>query len=96
MEKNICPANSVSAGQASVNMELSAVGERVFAAESIIKRRIRKVDAMCNILYFTLKSNNAPPPCAVVSLQADEVMSVSDVTQGRIEYLVKWKGWSPK
>ncbi|XP_077381514.1 chromobox protein homolog 8b [Festucalex cinctus] len=38
-------------------MELSAVGERVFAAESIIKRRIRK---------------------------------------GRLEYLVKWKGWSPK
>uniref|UniRef100_A0A1A7YBL5 Chromobox homolog 8b n=1 Tax=Iconisemion striatum TaxID=60296 RepID=A0A1A7YBL5_9TELE len=38
-------------------MELSAVGERVFAAESIIKRRIRK---------------------------------------GRSEYLVKWKGWSPK
>lgn len=38
-------------------MELSAVGERVFAAESIIKRRIRK---------------------------------------SRIEYLVKWKGWSPK
>ncbi|CAG5945270.1 unnamed protein product [Menidia menidia] len=38
-------------------MELSAVGERVFAAESIIKRRIRK---------------------------------------GRVEYLVKWKGWSPK
>lgn len=38
-------------------MELSAVGERVFAAETIIKRRIRK---------------------------------------GRIEYLVKWKGWSPK
>ncbi|XP_041075614.1 chromobox protein homolog 8-like [Polyodon spathula] len=38
-------------------MELSAVGERVFAAESIIKRRIRK---------------------------------------GRMEYLVKWKGWSQK
>ncbi|CAN9510789.1 unnamed protein product [Ophioblennius macclurei] len=38
-------------------MELSAVGERVFAAESIIKRRVRK---------------------------------------GRLEYLVKWKGWSPK
>ncbi|XP_061589083.1 chromobox protein homolog 8b [Cololabis saira] len=38
-------------------MELSAVGERVFAAESIIKRRIRKA---------------------------------------RAEYLVKWKGWSPK
>lgn len=30
-------------GSTGVNMELSAVGERVFAAESIIKRRIRKV-----------------------------------------------------
>uniref|UniRef100_A0A3B1JMZ7 Chromo domain-containing protein n=1 Tax=Astyanax mexicanus TaxID=7994 RepID=A0A3B1JMZ7_ASTMX len=38
-------------------MELSAVGERVFAAESIIKRRIRR---------------------------------------GRMEYLVKWKGWSQR
>ncbi|XP_036408297.1 chromobox protein homolog 6-like [Megalops cyprinoides] len=38
-------------------MELSAVGDRVFAAESIIKRRVRK---------------------------------------GRIEYLVKWKGWAIK
>ena len=27
-------------------MELSAVGERVFAAESIIKRRIRKVSRL--------------------------------------------------
>ncbi|XP_076853371.1 chromobox protein homolog 8a [Brachyhypopomus gauderio] len=38
-------------------MELSAVGERVFAAESITKRRIRR---------------------------------------GRMEYLVKWRGWSHK
>ncbi|XP_040386288.1 chromobox protein homolog 8 isoform X2 [Cygnus olor] len=38
-------------------MELSAVGERVFAAEALLKRRIRK---------------------------------------GRMEYLVKWKGWSQK
>lgn len=30
-----------------INMELSAVGERVFAAESIIKRRIRRVRAAC-------------------------------------------------
>lgn len=29
-------------------MELSAVGERVFAAESIIKRRIRKVGSPAN------------------------------------------------
>ncbi|XP_071386121.1 chromobox protein homolog 6a isoform X1 [Centroberyx affinis] len=38
-------------------MELSAVGDRVFAAEAILKRRVRK---------------------------------------GRIEYLVKWKGWALK
>ncbi|XP_030649208.1 chromobox protein homolog 6 [Chanos chanos] len=38
-------------------MELSATGDRVFAAESILKRRVRK---------------------------------------GRIEYLVKWKGWAVK
>lgn len=40
-----------------MKMELSSVGERVFAAERIEKKRIRK---------------------------------------GRVEYLVKWKGWSPK
>ncbi|XP_077462378.1 chromobox protein homolog 8b [Stigmatopora argus] len=50
-------ASRLTVGCTGVNMELSAVGERVFAAESIIKRRIRK---------------------------------------GRLEYLVKWKGWSPK
>ena len=38
-------------------MELSAVGERVFAAECILRKRIRK---------------------------------------SRLEYFVKWKGWSPK
>ncbi|XP_077428255.1 chromobox protein homolog 8b [Vanacampus margaritifer] len=58
-KKKICLANAskLTVGSTGVNMELSAVGERVFAAESIIKRRIRK---------------------------------------GRLEYLVKWKGWSPK
>lgn len=38
-------------------MELSAVGERVFAAERILKKRVRK---------------------------------------SRVEYFIKWKGWSPK
>uniref|UniRef100_A0A672YSA6 Uncharacterized protein n=1 Tax=Sphaeramia orbicularis TaxID=375764 RepID=A0A672YSA6_9TELE len=33
-------------------MELSAVGERVFAAESIIKRRIRKVGEKRNTSFF--------------------------------------------
>uniref|UniRef100_A0A8C6REU5 Chromobox 7 n=1 Tax=Nannospalax galili TaxID=1026970 RepID=A0A8C6REU5_NANGA len=38
-------------------MELSAIGEQVFAVESIRKKRVRK---------------------------------------GKVEYLVKWKGWPPK
>lgn len=41
-EKNSC--------EVEVNMELSAVGERVFAAESIIKRRIRRVSARNSLL----------------------------------------------
>ncbi|XDV13566.1 hypothetical protein PO909_001950 [Leuciscus waleckii] len=40
-----------------LKMELSAAGDRVFAAEAILKRRVRK---------------------------------------GRMEYLVKWKGWAIK
>nr|5EJW_A Chain A, Chromobox protein homolog 7 [Mus musculus] len=39
------------------HMELSAIGEQVFAVESIRKKRVRK---------------------------------------GKVEYLVKWKGWPPK
>ncbi|KAL6476852.1 hypothetical protein MHYP_G00153510 [Metynnis hypsauchen] len=44
------------------NMELSAAGDRVFAAEAILKRRVRK--------WWK--------------------------EQGRMEYLVKWKGWAIK
>lgn len=69
-------------------MELSAVGERVFAAESIIKRRIRRV------------RHNVPPSalhlmhhhCPLIKC----FLSISVGMQGRMEYLVKWKGWSPK
>ncbi len=45
-------------GSTGVNMELSAVGERVFAAESIIKRRIRKVGVRCNVLFFSPRALN--------------------------------------
>lgn len=80
-------------------MELSAVGERVFAAESIIKRRIRKVGVRCNVpfspraLDITHRHLLIPPlPCKLMKY----LLFVSDGMQGRIEYLVKWKGWSPK
>lgn len=36
-------------------MELSAVGERVFAAESIIKRRIRRVGVHRSMSLFCLE-----------------------------------------
>lgn len=44
-------STQLTGGSTGVNMELSAVGERVFAAESIIKRRIRKVGGRCNVLF---------------------------------------------
>lgn len=75
-------------------MELSAVGERVFAAESIIKRRIRKVSVRYNVPVCSESVEyNAPAlSCKLIK----SFVFVSDGTQGRIEYLVKWKGWSPK
>ncbi|KAI4879122.1 hypothetical protein NFI96_014829 [Prochilodus magdalenae] len=53
-------------------MELSAAGDRVFAAEAILKRRVRKVLGVVNY-HVPLFSS-----------------------QGRMEYLVKWKGWAIK
>lgn len=52
-------------------MELSAVGERVFAAESIIKRRIRKVGVSCNGPPFSLSVEYSAPvilllPCKLI------------------------------
>jgi len=52
-------------------MELSAVGERVFAAESIIKRRIRKVASTRTAPHTTSVTAAASrangPVCACVS-----------------------------
>ena len=66
-------------GSTGVNMELSAVGERVFAAESIIKRRIRKVGVRCSVSLFSqsVEYNASTPLCnTTVALQANEVISV--------------------
>lgn len=74
-------------------MELSAVGERVFAAESIIKRRIRKVRGP----WFHQNVNqNAAFVILMSPCKLSHACCVSDGMQGRLEYLVKWKGWSPK
>lgn len=81
-------------------MELSAVGESVFAAESIIKRRIRRVLAS----LFPPTGFAVAPHYATVSLGDGggqsrnnlNVLRICFVLQGRWEYLVKWKGWSQK
>lgn len=72
-------STELTVGSTGVNMELSAVGERVFAAESIIKRRIRKVGVRCNMHFSSQSAEyNAPPPHSntTVALQANEVISV--------------------
>lgn len=59
-------------------MELSAVGERVFAAESIIKRRIRKVGVRCSVPFLSQSVEyNAPAPLSNITVapQANEVIS---------------------
>lgn len=53
-------------GKRRVNMELSAVGERVFAAEALLKRRIRKVgerDGGRRRRGPSLTRAPAPSPC---------------------------------
>lgn len=89
-------------------MELSAVGERVFAAESIIKRRIRKVGGRpasgvggrppnSPSLPQLLAAGSWPrrwPARRTPALLPHTALLC--VLQGRIEYLVKWKGWAIK
>ncbi|MEQ2165056.1 hypothetical protein GOODEAATRI_013043, partial [Goodea atripinnis] len=68
-------------------MELPAAGEHVFAVEGIEKKRIRKVTAGKRrmqdgeMLHFYLNAS---------------LIQFPPPSQGKIEYLVKWRGWSPK
>ena len=80
-------------------MELSAVGESVFAAESIIKRRIRRVLAA----FFPPTGCVSTPITQPFVCAAPTGNTLDNLTllricflQGRWEYLVKWKGWSQK
>lgn len=100
-------------------MELSAVGERVFAAESIIKRRIRRVRVpffdknvslfenvflnacVCKRVLDITASNTSYTASAAAAgseLTTNKCFSslACAMAQGRMEYLVKWKGWSQK
>ncbi|CAJ0945878.1 unnamed protein product [Ranitomeya imitator] len=93
-------------------MELSAVGERVFAAESLLKRRIRKEQKStwyisqrkainCSVKvagtlvshYSYIAEGRGKSEIAHRHMQAEETAAEST---GRMEYLVKWKGWSQK
>lgn len=46
---SLCDFDSLkqAAAAAGSEMELSAIGEQVFAVESIVKKRVRKVGASC-------------------------------------------------
>lgn len=62
--------------------ELSSVGEQVFAAECILSKRLRKVRA-CG-------------PRAPARPRRRLTRPSSLLPQGKLEYLVKWRGWSSK
>lgn len=71
-------------------MELPAVGEHVFAVESIEKKRIRKVRReRGGEAERGAAGGRAVGP-------AERRVFASRAPQGRVEYLVKWRGWSPK
>lgn len=63
--------------------ELSSVGEQVFAAECILSKRLRKVRA-------------ARPAPARPAPSARKAHAPPLSLQGKLEYLVKWRGWSSK
>lgn len=61
--------------------------EGIFAAECILKKRIRKVS----------QKLNAVEDCHFVFCHRYFYMLISYVVlQGKTEYLVKWRGWSAK
>lgn len=81
-------------------MELSAVGESVFAAESILKRRIRRVfsafAAQPATTHISSAASVGQRPRTAVRRPRARALTVCSFLQGRWEYLVKWKGWSQK
>lgn len=73
-------------------MELPAAGEHVFAVEGIEKKRIRKVTAGGKRRVHGVEMLHlleCEPNPIFFSL-------LTPPSQGKIEYLVKWRGWSPK
>lgn len=69
--------------------ELSAVGEQVFDAECILNKRVRKVRAASLSLLRTF----CPLFLLLHELSAPLFLNIS---QGKLEFLVKWRGWSSK
>lgn len=91
------PARSGSA------MELPAVGEHVFAVESIEKKRIRKVGRRggggkgAAAGAAREEAGRGWGGCGPEPGIPRKLMECCLFPpQGRVEYLVKWRGWSPK
>ncbi len=67
--------------------ELSAVGEQVFDAECILNKRLRKVRAVKHSHSY---------PAGFYSPSSGCFQTCFLLFQGKLEFLVKWRGWSSK
>ncbi|XP_041633961.1 chromobox homolog 7a isoform X2 [Cheilinus undulatus] len=65
-------------------MELSSIGDQVFAVESITKKRVRKV-SLCTDIIYDGRLTGWP-----------DVSIAAMLPEGNVEYLLKWQGWPQK
>lgn len=65
--------------------ELSAVGEQVFDAECILNKRLKKVRERKNSFEAIFVYQTFPLLLIAVF-----------IFKGKLEFLVKWRGWSSK
>lgn len=81
----------------STKMELPAVGEHVFAVESIEKQRMRKVSDQPGLKLKGGNWRTAEGRLREAFQRSLRILtSFILLLQGRAEYLVKWRGWSSK
>ncbi|MEQ2212229.1 hypothetical protein XENOCAPTIV_027768 [Xenoophorus captivus] len=91
-------------------MELSSIGEQVFAVESITKKRIRKRRAAVrkprspavNDVSLQKETENVEKekniPTLLFLCGGPDVLQFNGrkIETGNVEYLLKWQGWSPE
>lgn len=77
-------------------MELGNSDDRVYAAERILKKRVKKVSAQkWKIGNINIKNNNKHEASVKCENNCNFFLSII-CFQGKVEYRVKWKGWSQR